>query len=205
MSKLLRTIAVVNSGYFNMTSVGTGDWFAYSGAAEPTRKNSVNSLVVEELGSAIPMTYGTGTSFNMTWTDGPGGTEGSATGYAYINGGGAGTGMRITAAAGVGTRKLVLYCAIYETGLAVDAVLSDGSVVLEVDSSAYNDGHAGINYIAITIEYAAASAGQTLHVDLVQTTGNGSLSMLGAAMSAEAIEVVDELAPILLSAVVSNE
>ena len=163
----------------NLMTEGTLDWahWGLNGPANVDRKNGVTQQIsnVTKLGTAD---YGyfldSGSTFN--WTDGTPTTSASTSGGIVTGQSGTGgNGYEITVPADTSAKTLRLYVGTWVGQGRLEAALSDGSAPTYVDTSLSSCGGGTFDGI-YTIQYKAASAGQTLRLRytlLTDCDGNG--------------------------------
>jgi hypothetical protein len=162
----------------NLTAEGNADWVHW-GDASLNRKAGVTAQLsnYSVLGTAA-------TAYNndprpLAWTDG----TPTATAAANANGvyvAGAQSGFLITAPADTSSRILTVHVGGWNSGGTLTAYLSDGSAANFVSTTSAVNGQYDENY---TLTYSAASAGQTLTVTWVMSSGTGNVTLNGAALS----------------------
>jgi hypothetical protein len=166
-----------SSAAVNLTSEGNVDWVHW-GDATLNRKAGVSP----QLSDYTIIGAGTVTPFPddprpLSWTDGaPTATSSNNTSGDYINF--LGQGFSITAPADTTSRTLTVHVGGWSSGGTLTAHLSDGSAPDYTDTTAVVGTQYDRNY---TLTYAAASAGQTLSVSWVLTSGAGGNVTLEAA------------------------
>jgi hypothetical protein len=167
------------SGPFSLTTEGTADWVHWGGAAL-VRKASGSSQLSDytAVGSGPVMTYNNDPR-GLTWTDGAPTASGSDFNGLYINS--LQNGFSFTAPADTNKRTLTVHVGGWLSGGTLTAHLSDQSSPDYVDVTTPVNGQYDRNY---TLTYTAASAGQTLTVSWVATSGGGNVTLNGAALAA---------------------
>jgi hypothetical protein len=149
--------------FVNLTTEGTADWthWGLTNANSLNRKANVGPQInMTVVGTHSPVQFSNNyTSFS--WSDGaPVASEsGTPTGI-YITG--FTNGFKVTAPADTVSRTLRVYSGLYGAAGTLQAFLSDGSAEAYTDTSL--DDIYSNRYAAYTINYRAASAGQTLTV-----------------------------------------
>ncbi len=163
----------------NLTTLGAADWIHW-GTSPLTRKNGVTTQIstYSVVGTGSVQTYNNDPR-TLTWTDGTPTASGSDSDGVYINS--LQNGFSFTAPADTTQRVLTVYAGGYFGGGTLSAHLSDGSASDYVDVTATVSGSYDRNY---TLTYKAASAGQTLTVSWINTSGTGNVTLNGAALSA---------------------
>ena len=162
---LTGTPSVIN-GTVDLTLEGITDWAHWSGGVNPlNRKSGVTPMISDYtlIGSETPV--GAGTKATYDWTDGaPTASNSTKTGIRLFN---LGSGFRITAPADTSSRTLNVYVGAKNARGQFTATLSDGSAV---PYSVLLDQPSGLSSRMITLNYRAASAGQTLTIEYVMET-----------------------------------
>ncbi len=174
----------------NLTAQGTTDWavWGYGGSPNFTpvfRKSSGGSQIsaITAIGNGGYYDFGNST-FALSWTDGaPTTSVSSDTNGIYVPG--VNNGYSFTVPATTSPQVVYVYLGLYQTTAGqLTATLSDGSAVPYVDTSlgdTVDTSHGQEAYYAIT--YNAGSAGQTLTISWVNTTGGGNVTMQGVALA----------------------
>ncbi|MBV9768587.1 MAG: hypothetical protein JOZ32_03360, partial [Bryobacterales bacterium] len=164
---------------FNLTTEGTTDWIHWGDPAL-NRKSGVTAQISNYtiVGSGQPISY-TNDLRPLSWTDGTPTTSSSNNNDGlYINS--LQNGFSFTVPADGNTRNLTVHVGGWLSGATLTAHLSDGSAADFVASTLPASGQYDRNY---TLTYSAASAGQTLTISWVNTTGAGNVTLNGAALS----------------------
>ncbi len=167
------------AGNANLTAEGTNDWVHW-GDGSLTRKAGVTPQI-----SDYSVVGSGGVSFYsndpraLSWNDGTPTASGTNNNGVYINA--LQNGFSFTAPADGGTRVLTVHVGGWLSGGTLTAHLSDKSAADFVDSTTPANGQYDRNY---TLTYNAASAGQTLTVSWVTTSGGGNVTLNGAALAA---------------------
>ncbi len=166
---------------FSLTPEGTADWVHWGDAAL-NRKTGVSAQISNYavVGSGPVMTY-TNDPRALSWTDGTPTISGSNNNGVYINS--LQNGFSFTVPADANKRTLTVHVGGYMGGGTFTAHLLDGSAADYVDSTAVVNGQYDRNY---TLTYNAASAGQTLKISWVTSSGAGNVTLNGAALSVAA-------------------
>jgi hypothetical protein len=175
-----------NSGTFNLTTEGVSDWVNWGvisgGPGLADRKRGVTAQIsnYKEIGSQPVGTTGNDPR-TLTWSDGTPNVSGSNNVVVCVdsNSGHSGNGFSFTVPAGTTTRTLVVHAGGQNSGGTLTVSLSDGSAANYQDTTADQSGRWDRNY---TINYSAASAGQTLTIQWVNATASGNVSLGGAAL-----------------------
>ncbi len=167
-----------SAGTANLTGEGSSDWVHW-GDSSLTRKAGVTPQLsnYSVVGSGPVMVYSNDPRA-LSWTDGTPTADGNNNNGIYISS--VQNGFSVTAPADTGTRVLTLYVGGWLSGATLTARLSDNSAANYVDVTTPAAGQYDRNY---TLTYSAASAGQTLTVSWVMTSGAGNVTMNGAALS----------------------
>jgi fibronectin type 3 domain-containing protein len=162
----------------NLTGEGSNDWLHWGTAL--IRKAGVTSQVSNYLivGSGAVQVYSNDLRA-LSWTDGTPTVSGTDNNGIFINA--SGNGYSFTAPADTTTRVLTVHVGGWNSSGTLTAHLSDGSAANFVDSTALASGQYDRNY---TLTYSAASAGQTLTISWVMSSGTGNVTLNGAALQA---------------------
>ena len=163
----------------NLTTEGGADWIHW-GDSVLNRKTGVAAQISNYsiVGTGIAQTYNNDLR-PLTWTDGtPTASNSNDTNGVYIVG--AGNGFSITLPANTTTRTVTIHVGGWSSGGTLTAHLSDNSAANFVDTTSFSALSYDRNY---TVIYNAASAGQTLTVTWVMSSGNGNVTLNGAGLS----------------------
>ncbi|MGZ3405105.1 MAG: hypothetical protein ACXVAN_01590 [Polyangia bacterium] len=169
----------------DLTTEGALDWSHWGEATATShdRKNLATALISDFTNvGGTPMaqlgTYGVG----FTWSDGtPTGAASNTTTGVYTYGNGAG--FRISAPADTTTRTLKLYVGGQSSTANLVAHLSDGSAPDYTVSATLAAGDRNNQYErTVTLTYRAASAGQTIRVDWLQSGAGGFVHLHAATL-----------------------
>jgi Tfp pilus assembly protein PilX len=172
----------------DLTATGTLDW-AHWGLNDITSFDQ-KAAVVNQIGTFS--TYGdpgsgptqnSGAPQAASWSDGtPDPTETDS--YTGVYWGGVNNGFQFSVGASAVKQILTVYVDAYSSHLHFEAALSDGSAPAFVDESvttlAYDDA-----LLAYTIEFAAASPGQTLNItaySILDNGGGGNTELMSAVL-----------------------
>jgi hypothetical protein len=193
---LTNTAAVVGTGSLsgsgtsastavNLTTEGTADWVHW-GDSSLNRKNGVTPQISNytSVGTGTVLTYNNDPR-PMSWTDGtPTASISNNTNGVYVTA--IGNGFSITAPAGTATQILTVHVGGWNSGGTLTASLSDNSAANFVGTTTTASGSYDGNY---TLTYRAGTAGQTLTVTWVMTSGgvNGNVTLNGAALAGASI------------------
>ncbi len=161
-SGLLTGFQEVSPSSVDLTTEGTADWthWGLNGESGFNRKSGVTPQISNftPIGNGAILHFGGTVTYN--WTDG------TPTGNTASNGGlwvkGVGNGYQLTVPADTTQRTLKLYVGVWSAGGRLEASLSDGSAATYVDTSLVNN--TATSNAVYTLNYQAASAGQTLTV-----------------------------------------
>jgi hypothetical protein len=166
-----------STGTLNLTSEGTTDWVHW-GDAVLNRKSGVTPQISNYtlVGSGPVQSYSNDLRA-LSWTDGAPTVSGSNNDGLYVNF--SHNGFSFTAPADTTLRNLKIHVGGWVSGGTLTAHLSDGSPNF-VDTTTLASGQFDRNY---TLTYSAASAGQTLTISWVMTSGSGNVTLNGAALS----------------------
>jgi hypothetical protein len=163
---LSANLAPFTAGSVNLTAQGTTDWTHWKGGLNPlSRKAGITPLISDFtlIGSETPV--GAGASTNYIWTDGtPVVSANSKDGLRVFN---VGSGFRVTVPADTTARTLNLYVGAKNARGQFTATLSDGSAA--AFTTLINQ-PSGLGTHLVTLNYMAASAGQTLTIDYTMET-----------------------------------
>ena len=160
----------------NLTTEGTKDW-AHWGLTSLTRMSGVTPQIGpwSIVGSGQAMYY-TNDARLLSFTNGTSPTAATVSDGIYVNGQ---SGFSFTAPAGTSAHTLTVHVGGYYSGGTLKAHLSDGSAADFVDTTSSVNGSYDRNYV---LSYQAASAGQTLTISWVRTSGTGNVTLNGAAL-----------------------
>ncbi len=161
----------------NLTAEGPTDWVHWG--ASLNRKAGVTAQISSYLvvGSGALHSYSNDLRA-LSWTDGTPTAAGTDKNGLFINA--SGNGLSFTAPADTTTRVLTVHVGGWNSGGTLTARLSDGSAPAFVDSTTLVSGQYDRNY---TLTYSAASAGQTVTISWVMSSGTGNVTLNGAALS----------------------
>jgi hypothetical protein len=169
----------------NLTSEGGLDWVHW-GDASLSRKAGVTAQIGSDsvIGTGNVLTY-TNDPRPVGWTDGTP-TQASSNNMNGVYISGAGQGFSFTAPADATARTLVAHVGGWNSGGTLTAHLSDGSAPDFVDVTTAASGQYDRNY---TLSYQAGSAGQTLTVSWVMSSGlsYGNVTMNAAALAGASV------------------
>ena len=162
----------------NLTAEGTADWVHW-GDASLNRKAGVAPQIstYSIVGSGTVKTY-TNDPRTLSWTDGTPAATGSNEDGIYISS--QKNGFSFTVPAGTTSQTLTVYVGGWDSGGTLTAHLSDASAADYVNTTTAVSGQYDGNY---TLIFNAASAGQTLTITWVMTSGTGNVSLSGATLS----------------------
>jgi hypothetical protein len=148
----------------NLSTEGLVDW-AHWGLSTPTTFNHKNGVTQQisnytVLGTGSIQRYTNDPNF-FSWTGGTptASTSNTPTGVYVI---GLNNGFQVTVPANTTTRTLKMYLGLWSAGGRFEASLSDGSAPVYVDTSLSNS--SSTSNVVYTLNYRAASAGQTLTI-----------------------------------------
>jgi hypothetical protein len=175
-----------SSASVNLTSEGDVDWVHW-GDGTLNRKSGVSPQLSSYavIGSGIVSTYNNDPR-PISWTDGtPTQSSTNNTNGIYISG--LGQGISFTAPADTTLRNLVVHVGGWSSGGTLTAHLSDNSAPDFTDVTAAASGQFDRDY---TITYSAGSAGQTLTVSWIMTSGAsyGNVTFNAAALAGSTIQ-----------------
>lgn len=164
----------LTTGSIDWTALGALDWFGYDNSGTLQRKASGSLFTLAAIAGGYTGGTNTVTETTKTWSNGaPTASGTSTTGvYSSITGaGGNGNGLRITLPADTTSRRARILLGAFDGSYSIAATLSDSSSTA-IPAAAFGwDGTGGATDSVHTFEYAAASAGQTLTIDIVKTAG----------------------------------
>lgn len=180
---------------YDLTALGGIDWAYFDEASTVSvpsdkKSGSPGQIAVTKVGAFDLRSSEYNGTFAIAWSDGTntanaGGRNGNMGSGAAVSAGdgisspiGADEGFRIVVPADTETRTLTLALRELRAKGTLSATLSDGSAApITWDNGVGEDALAsGNRYLQATIEYAAASAGQTLTVDWIYADGNRTYS-----------------------------
>ncbi|MEM7220376.1 MAG: putative Ig domain-containing protein [Pseudomonadota bacterium] len=172
-------LTVVNDNISNgttvdLTALGASDWrhWALSSASTSNRKATLPAPIIPDfttIGGANPQLY-TASRADYTWSDGvPTASVTTSNGLRMAD---EGVGLQMVLPADRSPRTLVMYVGVDASSGRFTATLSDNSkpAVIETITQA-----SGKRTRRLTINYAAASAGQTLTVSYVKLDNSGGI------------------------------
>lgn len=195
VSGTLTTIPAGN--VVNLTGEGEIDWVHWGLYTETSldRKASVVPQISDftpvDASNGFVFVYQFGDNANgYSWSDGtPTASEDNTTTGVWAYGTPLiGSGFALSAPADTGTRTLKVYVGAYRARGRFEAWLSDGSARGYTNTSLFNMGNGPSGVYALT--YAAASAGQTLHVRWTLSMPNGpdgNVTLQAAALTATGV------------------
>ena len=162
----------------NLTQEGTSDWVHWGDTAL-NRKSGVTAQISNYAvaGAGQVSTYNNDPRI-LSWSDGTPLASATDPNGVYINF--PGNGFTLTVPADTTARTLTVHVGGWLSGGTLTAHLSDGSAADYVDTTAAAGGQYDRNYV---LTYNAATAGQTLRVSWVMTSGSGNVTLAGAALS----------------------
>jgi hypothetical protein len=169
----------------NLTTEGAADWVHWGDSAL-NRKSGVTAQIstYKVVGGGAVLTYNNDPR-PMSWTDGtPTASISNNTNGVYVTA--IGNGFSITAPAGTAAQTLTVHVGGWNSGGTLTASLSDNSAANFVGTTTTASGSYDGNY---TLTYRAGTAGQTLTVTWVMTSGgvNGNVTLNGAALAGASI------------------
>ena len=165
----------------NLTAEGGADWIHW-GDGILNRKAGVlpqlSTYTTVPVGGAAASSYGNDPR-PVSWTDGtPTASSSNNTDGMYLAG--VGQGFSVQAPADTTTRTLIVHVGGFASAGTLTASLSDNSAANFTDVTSSATGQYDRNY---TLTYHAGSAGQTLTVTWVMSSGSGNVTLNGAALS----------------------
>ncbi len=165
----------------NLTAEGGADWIHW-GDGILNRKAGVSPQLSTY--TTVPVGGGAASSYGndprpVSWTDGtPTASSSNNTDGMYLAG--VGQGFSVQAPADTTTRTLIVHVGGFASAGTLTASLSDNSAANFTDVTSSATGQYDRNY---TLTYHAGSAGQTLTVTWVMSSGSGNVTLNGAALS----------------------
>jgi hypothetical protein len=183
----LSVTSAVSATAVDLTDVGTADWIHWGTnlVTDVDRKSGGGNQISDFStvpGSSLPTRAGS-SPITFSWNDGVGGLGHNATSdgtasSVYVTSGG----ITFSAPADTARRHLIVYEGLFHSQAQMRITLSDGSAGPYNDTTWQSDAKDAVP-VTYTIEYNAASAGQTLTVTwtLVKTLENDGLVGIGSA------------------------
>jgi len=175
----------ISSTDVDLTADGGIDWakfgiFSYS-LAKADWKAGAGALISSavEIGSGTGSLFYTGLIRELAWTDGTNLGSFSFAGGLRFEGTGTGRGYKVTFPAGTAVKRARLYVASYDEEIKITSTLSDGSVSPQV-STALTRNAGTFRYGYAEVQYAAASAGQSLDIQVENNTADQYVMLMGA-------------------------
>lgn len=178
----------------NLTAQGADDWaqwtFGNTSGVPDQRKSGGGSLIsLAKYGSAAGWaTFDDGTR-SQSWTDGTPTSSGSSVDGIWLDDYAVGVGYELSFPASTATRQVKIWLGLYEATARVTAILSDGSVGNQVDSTTFVAGLSTSVYGIVTVDYAAASAGQSLTVRVEVLSAPSGASFESVNLSSATVKV----------------
>ncbi len=170
----------------NLTAEGTLDWahWGLNVATDFDQKqggtNQISNLTLIGPSQNGPFQYG-GALVAYSWSDGtPDPTAADTATGVYFNN--FDDGYQITVPADTTKRILNVYAGGWNTTIHFEASLSDESAPPYIDESLVTPANGSLADV-YTIEYAAASAAQTLTITVYGITGNGNCTLMAATLN----------------------
>lgn len=165
----------------DLSTAGTLDWlhFGRVTATEVNGKAATTLLGYSFVGGSPGRYEGAALWSSLSWTGGEPVASGGPTNVNVFWGNGAGRGFSITAPADTVSRTLTVYLGGWNSTGALRVSLSDGSAA-EINQ---NVSDTGLFARAVTVTYAAASAGQTLTFSFIQSSSGGLVGVQGATLA----------------------
>ena len=167
----------------NLTTEGTLDWahWGLSTSAVFSHKNGITQQIgnYTQIGTNSALRY-TNNSNTYSWNDGTptAATTNTTTGlYTYQTG----NGFQIAVPADMTPKTLKLYVGLWNSSSRLEAVLSDGSASPLIDNSLVSGTVLNGVY---TLNYRAATNGQTLTIKWTATTDSGNITLQAASLKA---------------------
>jgi YD repeat-containing protein len=152
-----------SSTVVDISAEGTSDWAHYglNVATDVDRKNGVTAQITHQKIGGNPLVRLNDATFSQKWSGGtPTATSSGTTSGIYTQS--TGNGFQVTVPADTTAKVLRLYVGLWAAQAKMEATLSDGSAPALIDTSFANS--SGVSHALFTINFKAASAGQTLTV-----------------------------------------
>ncbi|HEX2269348.1 MAG TPA: IPT/TIG domain-containing protein, partial [Pyrinomonadaceae bacterium] len=147
----------------DISAEGTSDWVHYglTQASDVNRKSGVTAQITHQKIGTNPLLRLTDATFSQRWTGGTpvASSAGTTTGIFTQS---TGNGFEITVPADTTSQVLRVYVGLWAAQARMEATLSDGSAPAVIDTSFANS--SAVSHALFTINFKAASAGQTLTV-----------------------------------------
>ena len=187
MAASLSGVNAASPGSVNLSTEGTTDWahWGLTNAASFDHKAAVTPQISNftQLGTTAANRFQapTGARVAYTWTGGtPTASATNTTTGLYINGT-IGNGFSLSVPANTTTKTLRLYVGSWFAQGRLQATLSDGSAAQYVT---FVDAPSGLVDRLITLNFSAASAGQTLNIQYTMFTdyGSGNVTLSAATL-----------------------
>jgi hypothetical protein len=161
----------------NLTAEGTSDWVHW-GYAINRKANVVQQLsTYSVVGSSLAIEYRNDPRVT-SWSDGNP-TASSVNNYNGVYVPNVGQGFSLTAPADTSLRNLTVHVGGWNSGGTLTAQLSDGSAAVFTDMTPVAAGQYDRNY---TLTYQAASAGQTITLSWIMSSGTGNVTLSSATL-----------------------
>jgi hypothetical protein len=203
MSKLTLTATASGTSSYDLTALGSVDWFAYSEGGALNRKAGTNVIAISATDGLAG--FSAAEVAQLTWTNGTptaagssrGGIAGPKVGGEYVE---------FTIPASTTDQIYDLFVGMYGGATGIEGYLTDGSAPAVSDSTTavWTGGGAPVNG-RFRFTFAAASDGQFLKVRVKVPNGAGQqyMNIQGAALSAAAV-VTAPGAPTITSIAAGN-
>jgi hypothetical protein len=180
LTGLLSGTAGSSTTAVNLTAEGTADWIRWSGSERKAMGGNRISTFTQIGGGTVSTT--TSDMRICSWSDGSPTLNGSDRRSVFVSG--VGRGFSFSAPADATTRILKVYVGGWQSSGTLTASLSDGSAPDYVQLHTPVLSATGQYGAVYTLTYKSASAGQTLRVRWVQTSGTtGNVSLQAATLS----------------------
>jgi hypothetical protein len=163
----------------SLTAEGNADWIHWGDTALNRKSGGTPQLTNYTLVGAGSASVYNSDPRAVSWNNGTP-LAGNASDFNGVFIAGTGNGFSVAAPADTTNRTLLVHIGGRDSGGRLTAHLSDGSAVDYTATTSTVSGLYDMNY---TLTYAAGSAGQTLTVTWVMTTGTGGVSLNAAALS----------------------
>ncbi len=164
---------------FNLTTPDTTDWAAYGDNGGYDHKASGKSQISNVSAVGGSLNSFTNDTIGLTWTDGAPDATATAETKGYYNSG-TGNGFSFTVPASTQPQALTVYLGGYDSSGTLTAAISGAGSIPYSDTGLSGPGTS--YYGAYTLTFSAAAAGQTMTITWKETSGNGNVTLYGAAL-----------------------
>lgn len=172
------SIVSITTGATSGSLTGAADWRLY-GPSDNTKSGGGGTISGLSVSGSGTISRYTGDPYTIPYTGGASPASGTWDGNAYnaLNDGPpfsqTGSGLEFTLPADTSSRRARIDLSAYEAVLAIEFHLSDSSAADVSDTSSVSATVGNVMTAVVTVDYAAASAGQTLRVRVLVNTANG--------------------------------